>query len=239
MKTINVLCIHGIGGKDRLEEQEIWHNDWKNAFVEMEFTHRENVKFMEFDTFFDKQNADLSDYWKFFKKTFRKKVEEEKLVTEWFDNYPDMVVEFLLNKNSIREVLREELEEKIKAENPDIIYAHSLGSMMCYDFFTQPENNTQYKDIILITAGSQLGNPKLRNHDLKQPIEMLPVKFWYNLNNPKDKVFARYPIQLSTDEICFKEVETTFKENFGHDGLIYITNNNAKTQVWGVIKNNY
>lgn len=94
-----------------------------------------------------------------------------------------MVVEFLMNKEGVREILREEFKKKIEEANPDVIYAHSLGSMMCYDFFTQPENSTQYKDIILVTAGSQLGNPKLRNHSLKQPVEMLPVKFWYNLNS--------------------------------------------------------
>ena len=150
-----------------------------------------------------------------------------------------MVVEFLMNKEGVREILREEFKKKIEEANPDVIYAHSLGSMMCYDFFTQPENSTQYKDIILVTAGSQLGNPKLRNHSLKQPVEMLPVKFWYNLNNSKDFVFARHEIVLPSNK-NYKEVSTDFLgKSMGHDGLEYLNHSNAIKNVWNQIKNNY
>lgn len=242
MSTIKILCIHGIGGKDAsMNSQDGWGSKWKDAFAEMNFTHPDNITLMKFDTFFKGYNADLSDYWDFFKKTFCDKVEDRKyqkgLIKKWFDNYPDMVVEFLLDKDEIRKKLREELKKHIEKENPNVIFAHSLGSIMCYDFFTQPENSTQYEEIVLVTAGSQLGNPKLKNHDLKFPTEYLPIKFWYNLNNKKDRVFAKHSIQLQEDEDRFKEVKIVFEEDFGHDGLRYITNENAKKDIWEIIKN--
>lgn len=240
MKNLKLLCIHGIGGKDAsMNIKGGWGDQWKTAFNSMEFTSSANIELMRFDSFFNDENADWSDYWDFFQITFRNKREQKSLDMYFFDNYPDMVVEFLLNKDGVREKLREELKKKIEEENPDVIYAHSLGSMMCYDFFTQPENSTQYKDIILVTAGSQLGNPKLRNHSLKQPVEMLPVKFWYNLNNSKDSVFARHEIVLPSNK-NYKEVSTDFfGKSMGHDGLEYLNHSNAINNVWNQIKNDY
>jgi len=237
MGNIKVLCIHGIGGKDaEMNDSYGWVKDWRDEFVKMGVTDTDNVSFMEFDTHFNGYNADLSDYWDFFKITFQKKIKEERFIKEWFDYHPDMVVEFLLDKNNVRENLRKELKNKIEKENPDIIYAHSLGGMMCYDFFTQPEND-KYNNIILVTAGTQLGNPRLKNHKLKQPVEMLPVKFWYNLNNPKDKVFARFPINPLNQNGCYKEKSNRFYKSLGHDGLWYIKK--AEKSFWDEVKNYY
>ena len=170
MKNLRILCIHGIGGKDAsMSDSYGWVKDWRGAFTEMELTTGENVRFMKFDSFFNGGEIGWSEYVEFFKTTFIQTIalrKHQKGIKEWFDYYPDMAVEFLLNKNGIREVLNQKLKETIKAENPDVIYAHSLGSMLCYDFFTRPENNG-YGNIILVTAGSQLGNPKLQNHSLK------------------------------------------------------------------------
>lgn len=50
------------------------------------------------------------------------------------DDYPDMVVEYV-QKTKLKRNLWNELRNKIEEHKPDIIYAHSLGSIMCYEFF--------------------------------------------------------------------------------------------------------
>lgn len=190
---------------------------------------------MDFDHYFKDVDANWRDYLEFFTKTFQERVRNKGMFKDFTDNYPDMVIEFLLKEN-IRKNLRQALKNDIEKHNPDVIYAHSLGSMICYDFFTQPENSI-YTNITLVTAGSQLGNPHLRNHDLKFPTEYLPVKFWYNLNNPADAVFANYPINLTSDDKRFKEIKMEFKKAvINHDGLEYIKFPEAKKLVWDIIK---
>lgn len=235
MKDLKILCIHGIGGKDKsMYLENGWGKVWKKAFSTMEFTNETNVHLMEFDKFFDGYNADISDYLDFFSTVFLQKRSQKGLIADWLDSYPDMVVEFLTIE-SIRINLRNELHKMISTIKPDVIYAHSLGSMMCYDFFMQPQNNI-YSDIILVTAGSQLGNRRLHNCGIKHPLTPLPINFWYNLNNPNDMVFAKNEIFLPSNA-NYIEVSTPFHSDIiNHDGLKYLNHSKAISNVWKQIK---
>lgn len=234
MEDIKVLCVHGIGGKE-FKNKEKWQSDWRNAFQQMDFTKKENILYMDYDHFFIAPNAKIRLYWEFVKKTFSDKESQKDMYKGLVDDYPDMVIEFLM-LDDLRKDLRKQLKKSIEIEKPHVIYAHSLGSLICYDFFTRPEN-FQYTDVTLVTSGSQLGNPKLENHDLKVPIETLPIKFWYNLNNRNDRMFARFPIGLPQNSQRFKEIDTSFyKSIINHDGLEYINAEKAKNEVWNIIK---
>ncbi|MFC5873187.1 hypothetical protein ACFP3I_11380 [Chryseobacterium arachidis] len=146
------------------------------------------------------------------------------------DDYPDMVVEYLQDAK-LKRILWDELREHISFHRPDIIYAHSLGSLLCYDFFSQDENRTGFENITLVTAGSQIGSKLIRAH-IKFPIEQLPIKKWYNLNNDKDLVFAgRNILALHSN---FKQVETYFNDDWpaNHDGYRYLNHQKAVSEVW-------
>lgn len=236
MENLKILCIHGIGGKESDNKKDKWQRAWRSALTEMDFTTDTNVHFMDYDRIFDKPNARLRLYLQFIKKTFvrRKAQVHAKGV---MDDYPDMIIEFLMLKD-VREQLREELKNSIDRFKPDVIYAHSLGSLISYDFFTQPENIKGYENITLITAGSQLGNPFLENHDLKLPLEYLPIKQWYNLNNPHDEMFASHRFNLAEDDNHFKQITTLFfKSTINHDGLEYLKNEQAIQHVWNILRN--
>lgn len=236
MENLKVLCIHGIGGKESDTKKDKWQTAWRSALKNMDFTEETNVDFMDYDRIFDKPNAKLRLYLQFIKKTFVRK-KSQVHVKGLMDDYPDMVIEFLMLKN-VREQLRKELKNNIERFKPDVIYAHSLGSLICYDFFTQAENINGYENIVLVTAGSQLGNPFLKNHDLKLPLDYLPIKRWYNLNNPNDEMFASHQFDLAEDDNRFKQVTTIFfKSTLNHDGLGYIENEQAIQKVWNIIKN--
>lgn len=237
MERPRILCIHGIGGKDKtMDIPSEWADKWRNGLkLHLNITDDQNISFMKFDSFFDKHNAGIVDYGKFIVKTFldfiwNRKKNKSYTVSDWMDDYPDMVVEYV-QKTKLKRNLWNELRNKIEEHKPDIIYAHSLGSIMCYEFFLLEENRNLYLDLTLVTAGSQLGSKLMKTHT-RIPIAELPIKKWYNLNNNKDLVFASTDILANYPN--FKQVETYFSDNgpANHDGFRYLNHPDAILQVW-------
>ncbi len=238
MERPKILCIHGIGGKDEsMWQHEKWAEQWRKTLKDhLRITKDEDVIFMEFDSYFSESRANVGDYVRFFTDAFlaffRIAKDRKGMITYLKDNYPDMVIEYLQDHNNIKRQLWTSLRELILKHKPQIIYAHSLGSMLAYDFFKQQENSTGFEDITLVTAGSQLGNNAIMRAYLGGPIVQLPIKKWYNLNNNIDLVFAcrdliaRYP--------NFKQVETFFLKKWtaNHDGWEYLNHKNAIAEVW-------
>ena len=71
------------------------------------------------------------------------------MVAEWDQNAP------------LRAALRKRLVERINAFKPDVIMAHSLGSVICYDAFSHEDKNA-CAGRYLVTFGSQIANPFLK-----------------------------------------------------------------------------
>ncbi|MCS4168514.1 hypothetical protein [Sphingobacterium sp. BIGb0116] len=237
MERPRILCIHGIGGQDlTMENIPGWAENWRNALKQhLDIRNDENIRFMKFDSHFDNQDAGVVDYAKFIGKTFldflfKRRSNKMMTIKDWMDDYPDMVVEYLQDAK-LKRILWDELREHISSHRPDIIYAHSLGSLLCYDFFSQDENRTGFENITLVTAGSQIGSKLIRAH-IKFPIVQLPIMKWYNLNNDRDLVFAGRNILASHPN--FKQVETYFNDNWpaNHDGYRYLNHHKAVSEVW-------
>lgn len=228
MGQLKILCIHGIGGKE--DTINIWGYEWRNALKNhLGITDDNDILFMKFDRFFKKYDAGFFDYVGFALNSFNI-IEEKTIIKKWTDDYSDMVIEFY-NEKALQQELRRELRQYLDDFQPNIIYAHSLGSLMCYNFFTEDEFRDNYPDLTLVTAGSQLGSEYLRNH-IKYPIIRMPFKKWYNLNNGNDLVFASRDIVCDYDN--FKQIETPFYEMFSenHDGLMYLNHEKAISEVW-------
>lgn len=235
MERPRILCIHGIGGKDAtMEDIQGWADNWRSGFKRhLNIVDDESISFMKFDSYFERQDAGIVDYAKFISKTFldflfNRRRNKMMSIKDWMDDYPDMAVEYL-QSDELKRILYTELRKNIASHRPDIIYAHSLGSLLCYDFFSEDENNTGFEHITLVTAGSQLGSKLIRGH-IKYPIAQLPIKNWYNLNNDKDLVFAGRNILHPN----FKQVETYFSDNWpaNHDGYRYLNHQKAVSEVW-------
>lgn len=230
MNKINVLCLHGIGGKDDLQSKKDWKSEWTKAIESK--AKNVNISFPVFDCYFEEQEATIIDYWKFLKDVFLYEKTRMKGVESFKDDYLDMVVEFFQYPD-LRKKLKEFLRKEIQSSNCNVIYAHSLGSLMCYDLFLSESDNEIYKNITLITAGSQLGVQRLPDFI---PIQRLNVKRWYNFNNPYDNVFAGNSIVLNADNFSNENVE--FKEGIAsHNGASYIEKSNQK--IWTDIIKSY
>ena len=230
MNKLNVLCLHGIGGKDNPGSRKDWKQEWKAA-IERKVTNT-NISFPVFDHYFEKQEATITDYWKFLKDVFLYESNRMKGVESFKDDYLDMVVEFF-RYPELRMKLREFLKKEIQNTGCHVIYAHSLGSLICYDLFLSENNGQIYKDITLITAGSQLGIQRLPDFI---PVQKLNLKRWYNFNNPYDRVFAGSMIRLNADN--FSNERVAFREGLAsHNALQYIEKSDQK--IWTDIISSY
>jgi hypothetical protein len=128
----------------------------------------------------------------------------------------------------LRKALRERVRDEIEAKNPDIVVAHSFGGLITYDacLFLDPDLLAKR---FFITLGTQVGNPLLRKEfDGYQ----LPVRcrHWYNLYNPKDKVFVTSLEHIRADN--FTQIITEHDEGGGHDGVAYLSNSSFARIAW-------
>ena len=73
-----------------------------------------------------------------------------------------MVTQFAEDEK-LRERLRETLTKQIKAVEPDVVFAHSLGTLLTYDLFLHPPQNRIIRERYFITCGCQIGPAALRS----------------------------------------------------------------------------
>jgi metacaspase-1 len=91
------------------------------------------------------------------------------------------------------------LYKAITKVEPDIIFAHSLGSVLCYDFFVNDKRGKNlFNDGTLVTFGSQIGNPFVKDRMWNGQVKMINARKWYHLYNPYDHVFVA-PLDIADD----------------------------------------
>ena len=95
---------------------------------------------------------------------------------------------------------RQRVYDSILEHQPDVILAHSLGSLITYNAFAHGDAKSQELADILgrahyVTFGSQIGNPFVIRNLTNGRIHPLDVEFWYHLYNVHDDVFTA-PIRL-------------------------------------------
>lgn len=234
-----ILCIHGIGGKDA--SMKDWSPKWEEAIAKALNIEKKslNFDFLEIDKIFD-------DYAKKNGIKYAKGI--LKLISDWVSSslfassrgmgisenirwYAGMVVQFVEDKQ-LRQKLSDVLAKKMIEFKPDLIYSHSLGTLIAYDFLRQQSVNGKLYPCTLITSGSQVGHPALLK-TFGGSIEKLSVRHWYNFHNRNDKVFAYESISVDADN--FTEIETPFSDgalSINHEALDYILHPNALRDAW-------
>lgn len=121
------------------------------------------------------------------------------------------------------------LESKIAQFKPDVICAHSLGSLIAYDTFAR--NPAVVSGKTFITLGSQIGNPFVRSIFGGRIEPLTKASFWYHLYNKEDDVLTA---EIDLTAANFEQV-TTFFDIPGyadHDPTEYLSHPNAISQVW-------
>ncbi len=140
-----------------------------------------------------------------------------------------MVVQWIEN-GGLRRKTRERLADAVEETKPDLVCAHSLGSLVAYDTFVHPKHTGLMKGRVFVTFGSQIGNPFVRSQYAGR-IRMIDCEHWYHLYNAEDDIFTA-PIRLFDKN--FEQVDCFFDiaGMADHDAPVYLAHPNASTPVW-------
>lgn len=149
-----------------------------------------------------------------------------------------MVAEWA-GKPKLRTAARQLLMEAIAKTRPDLVVAHSLGSLITYDTLARtnlPEGLGLDKTTV-VTFGSQIGHPALRKLFGNRLVPMRSVQQWFHLFNPNDHVFtAALNLRFSPGERPnFSQLITPFDvpwDPLNHDAGRYLTHPETFGTVW-------
>lgn len=221
---LKILCIHGLGDHRGKPWEEEWGDVVARSVAAAGSRHYE-VDFFSYDEVFEVTDKTLTDWLHAGRKLLLSGVdslfsglrsrgdapETDKAFfpagLEWSAGY---VVAWVENK-TFQDQARKKLLAHIKAYKPDIILAHSLGSLVSYATLSHPEAD-EIQPIMdklhYVIFGSQLANPFVKRNHINGRITPLPVRTWTHLFNDKDKVLTNKFELPEADN--FQHVPTTF-----------------------------
>jgi metacaspase-1 len=244
---MRVLAVHGLGHQEKnpTSWQPLWEKTLQDVLRKWNESLGVEVRFAEYDDLFgdtpmnvggtvggfgrllwDEVRYSVTDRisgWFGRRRAFGEEVGE---AAKWKIG---MVTQFA-EDGKLRERLRESLTEQIKAVEPDVVFAHSLGTLLTYDLFLHPPQNRIIRDRYFITCGCQIGRAALRSL-FGGRLETVAAREWYNLYNKNDDVLV-VPFTIYANN--FQTIETTFElSGVGdHDAVEYIRHGNAQNKVW-------
>ena len=240
MRRIKILCVHGVGEHPPGGE---WEGVWKSAIrrswnrvapdadLAFDFVHYDEA-FAEHDIGFTDAIVALgkltASAWSSRRRSRPRPRGELSSSLRWTAG---MVVQWVEN-NAIRRKTRTILTKKIESFKPDVICAHSLGSLVAYDTFTTPDTAEAVKGRIFVTLGSQIANPFIAGNFLAgRVVPLSKARHWYHLYNEEDAVFTA-PIRLFEDN--FTQLNTYFDERgfADHSASEYLSHPVVADEVW-------
>ncbi|MFO0914372.1 MAG: caspase family protein [Pirellulales bacterium] len=213
---MKILCVHGIGHQE--DTISVWRPEWEQAIrssiQKVKPTANVEFDFFQYDGKFQPSLDSLtySDFAQAFWNLSRGFVTRPRGLLEFSDStkwYAGMVVAWV-NNPTLRAQLRRDLETAVGLFEPDVVIAHSLGSLIAYDTFAR--NNATLTGRTLITLGSQIGNQFVQGSVFAGRVEPIQtVKQWFHLYNPNDHVFTA-PLNFGTFLTAsrFEQVDATF-----------------------------
>jgi len=243
---IVILGVHGLGDHTRSSWRETWEKSVRSAFptgdaIELDF------RFITYDPIFE--NTEISGWdtaeaiWKLASSAVTSSFRRNRGVladishaARWTAGY---VVAWVENQ-SFQEKTRKLVLDAIMEHKPNVLLAHSLGSLVTFNAITHPDaDNYSLKGILedmrYVTLGSQIGNPFVVRNLTPGRIVVPPVKYWFHLYNKEDDVFTA-PIRIF-DGDNFSQVNTPFDiEGLAdHDAECYLAHPATTNSVWSPI----
>ena len=134
------------------------------------------------------------------------------------------------SEDRLRERLRQKLLDTVADRRPDVVCAHSLGTLICYDAFQRERPAIAGRT--LVTLGSQIGNPFVRDFFAGRIEPLARARRWFHLYNPDDRVFTT-ELRIQADN--FTAVQTAFdkpNDPLNHDAIWYFDHANTQNSVW-------
>lgn len=239
--TLRTLCIHGLG-----RQKPDWSDGWAAALHEALGRDRAELDFLYYDPLYEEHPNAFGDTleaaWRLTaggafgrRRTERGLIDSAADALKWKAGY---VVAWCANQD-FQAATRAMIVERISAFRPDVILAHSLGSLLTYDALrhadaARPEVARALRSATLVTFGSQLANDFVLNH-FGGRLRPLPVRFWHNLYNPKDPVFVKSFGGFKADP-AYNFLQTTVisppEHGDPHGVGAYLRSDEAREAVW-------
>lgn len=266
---MKILIVHGMGYKEGFKESDrVWQGEWLNANQNSLNYHNINVKlekdknvwFSEYDSIFQHETSkrevieSIQKVIKALKDELMTKIREKFLGGFRSRSFytPNSITESTLGMiakwlgdDEIKKSASQKILDDIEDRQPDIILAHSLGSLICYHAFNTDRGKKLIKDRIFVSFGSQIGNPIVkREFSAGRVVNLKESKFWFHLYNENDIMFTESLASLNLPTDQFREINTEFNisEIFSpidslidHDGLRYLNHENTTKDLWNDI----
>ncbi|HEV7274721.1 MAG TPA: caspase family protein [Devosiaceae bacterium] len=202
---IRVLCFHGLGK----HQSTNWGEQWRLA-IEPAAAGAPDVRFdfrfPTYDPIFEDVEIGFADtvgaLWKLASSGFS--VAFQRRPRGWLSDVSDRirwtagyVVAFVENAE-FRDRTREFVLKEIASYKPDVLLAHSLGSLITYSALSH--DSAEGIEAILkkahyVSFGSQIGNPFVVGNLTHGRVRPLEVAHWHHLYNAADDVFTA-PLSL-------------------------------------------
>lgn len=232
---LRILCVHGVGSHPA---GGAWEGEWQTAILEsLGYLDKDIVAKIEFvylDDIFAQYPITPLDVLEAIAKLAKSGVaslfRQPKGLGSQIRWTAGMVVQWVENE-ALRSKTRLQLETKMRAFNPHIVCAHSLGSLVCYDSFIS-SGAELIKGRRFVSCGSQIGNAfVIGNFALGRLVGLPKAKFWYHLYNAEDDVFTA---QIRLTEPNFAQIDTFFdiQGPGDHDVTEYMRHRRTLGTVW-------
>ena len=239
---MKILCVHGVGHQEAGDWQRQWGSAIKaalpNSDVELGFV-RYDQHFANPPTGTEYTEAlarllasevthGLGDRLDFSKRRGFGQLGES--VTWTAGMIAHWVSDEMLRLN-----VRTDFLSQVAAFGPDVIVAHSLGSLITYDAIASTPRVG--RGIALITLGSQIGCPAVRDVFGGRLVYPTSLKHWNHLFNPHDHVFTASLAKLIAQ---VDEVVVPFdipNDLLNHDATRYISDRAVQFAVWNPLEN--
>ncbi|TDH38957.1 caspase family protein [Pseudohoeflea suaedae] len=240
-ETLKIMCVHGLGDQRRSG----WEAKWKDAIEtvigadagvtpEFRFVNYDDI-FADTDiSFFETMEA----FWKLAgsglgarrRRGLISKISDR---LRWTAGY---VVAWVAD-DGFQEETRKLILDEIRDFAPDVVLAHSLGSLITYNAFSHKDAGEKkaasaLKNAHYVTFGSQIGNPFVLGNLTHGRVAKLDVRHWHHLFNEHDDIFTA-PLVVP-GAVNFSQHLTSFDlAGFGdHDAVSYIGHNVTRSSFW-------
>jgi hypothetical protein len=246
---VRILCVHGIGhGDTDASQKDAWQTAISSSIKFWDPAADVQVQFVQYDDLFEQvslgaveiakalaellaggASVGLGNVGDLIGGLFRPRgLTDFNEEARWTAG---MVVQWVEN-DQLKADTRQRVLDGVASFNPDVVCAHSLGSLISYDAFARADGADAIQDKVFVTLGSQLGNPFVRGTAFGgRIVDLDGAKEWYHLYNPNDHVFTA-PLTIAADN--FLQVDATFdnQDLLNHAAARYLANGNVLNQVW-------
>lgn len=199
-KAIRILGVHGLGDHRMSDWKEKWDAAVRTCFaadapIDLEFD------FVEYDSLFEKTDISFATtmraVWKLGASGLGSLAGRQRGIADISDRlrWTAGYVVAWVDEEAFQTETRALVLERVRTFEPDVILAHSLGSLITYNAFTHAAAASGPVAKVLkrahyVTFGSQIGNPFVIGNLTHGRVEMPGVRHWHHLYNEHDDVFT-------------------------------------------------